>query len=142
MKLDSHLFFNGQAKEALALYESALGASVESKVRYADCPEPIPAEYLPPGGAQKLLHASALVQGERLMVSDGMPEEASSFHGFALTLRYDNEVDARKAFDGLADNGGNVIMPLSPTFFSPCYGQLFDRFGVRWMIMVDATQAN
>jgi PhnB protein len=29
-------------------------------------------------------------------------------------------------------------MPLGKTFFSPKFGMLTDRFGVAWMVMVDA----
>ena len=27
-------------------------------------------------------------------------------------------------------------MPLSKTFWSPCYGMVTDRFGLGWMVMV------
>lgn len=140
MKLEPYLLFDGRAEEALAFYADALGATVEAKMRYADCPEPVPPEYLPPGGPQKLLHASLLLQGQRLMLSDGLPHESGSFRGVALTLQYGTERDARRAFDALA-GGGRIAMPMGPTFFSPCYGQLFDRFGVQWMVMVDAQPA-
>jgi len=29
-----------------------------------------------------------------------------------------------------------VIQPLTPTFFSPRFGMLTDRFGVMWMVLV------
>jgi PhnB protein len=138
MKIEPYLFFDGQAEDALAFYGDALGAAVEAKMRYADCPEPIPPEYMPPGGPQKLLHASLLIQGQRLMLSDGLPQESGRFHGVALSLQYDTEAEARRVFDALADDG-RIVMPMGPTFFSSCYGQVFDRFGVRWMVMV-ATQ--
>ncbi len=32
----------------------------------------------------------------------------------------------------------SVEMPLGPTFFSPCFGMLADRFGVGWMVIVVA----
>jgi len=35
----------------------------------------------------------------------------------------------------LAD-GGQVQMPLSKTFYSPCFGMVVDRFGVCWMVIV------
>lgn len=137
MKIEPYLFFDGNAEEALAFYADALGATVEAKMRYAECPEPVPPECLPPGGPQKLLHASLLIQGQRIMLSDGVPQESGSFRGVALTLQYDAESQARHAFDALA-SGGRVVMPMGPTFFSPCYGLVFDRFGVQWMVMVDA----
>ena len=50
-------------------------------------------------------------------------------------MQYDTEDQARAAFQRLSD-GGRVLMPLGPTFFSSCYGMLVDRFGVQWMVMV------
>ncbi|MGE3863739.1 MAG: VOC family protein [Burkholderiaceae bacterium] len=135
MKIEPYLFFDGQAEEAMAFYERALGATAEGKMRYADCPDPVPPEYMPPGGPQKLLHASLLIDGQRLMLSDGVPSEAGGFRGFSLTLQYPSEADVRRVFDRLAD-GGRIVMPVGPTFFSPCYGQVADRFGVQWMVMV------
>ncbi len=135
MKLEPYLFFDGRAEEALEFYERGLGATVEGKMRFADSPDPVPTEYLPPGGAQKLMHASLLIEGQRLMLSDGCASDGSGFHGFSLALQYDQEVDARRAFDALCE-GGSIQMPIGPTFFSPCYGQVLDRFGVQWMVMV------
>jgi PhnB protein len=135
VRLEPYLFFNGQAEEALAFYERALGATVESRMRYAECPDPVPPEHMPPGGPQKLLHARLRLGEAALMMSDGVPREGGGFGGFSLTLQYSAEADARRAFNALAD-GGQVLMPMGPTFFSPCYGMLVDRFGVQWMVMV------
>jgi PhnB protein len=30
--------------------------------------------------------------------------------------------------------GGKVTMPIQPTFWSPRFGMLVDRFGIPWMI--------
>lgn len=136
MKIEPYLFFDGTAEEALTFYEQVLDAKIEAMMRFADCPDEIPAEYMPQGGPQKIMHASLLIDGQRLMASDGVPLDGGGFRGFSLTLQYVTEAEARPVFDKLAD-GGSVFMPLGPTFFSPCYGQLTDRFGVQWMVMVD-----
>jgi PhnB protein len=34
--------------------------------------------------------------------------------------------------------GGQIKMPQSKTFFSPRFGMVADRFGVTWMILVEA----
>ncbi|MBY4898149.1 VOC family protein [Cupriavidus sp. AU9028] len=141
MKIEPYLlFFDGRAEEALDFYQQALGAQVESRMRYSDSPEPVPAEYIPPGGPQKLMHASFLLDGQRVMLSDDVPGQRSGFSGFSLTLQYESEEQVRSVFDKLAD-GGRVVMPPGATFFSPCYGQLFDRFGVQWMVMVSPEPA-
>jgi PhnB protein len=139
MKIEPYLFFDGNAEEALAFYGRVLDARLEGMFRYGDSPDPVPPECMPPGGPGKIMHASLLIDGQRLMLGDGLPVESSGFHGFSLTLQYESEARARQVFDALAD-GGRIIMPMGPTFFSPCYGQLFDRFGVQWMVMVPGEQ--
>lgn len=137
MKIQAYLFFDGQAEEALTFYAQVLGAKVEAKMRYGDSPDPIPPEYMPAGGPQKLLHASLIVDGERLMLSDGVPQDGGGFRGFSLTLQYPTEQEARRVFDALSVDG-KITMPIGPTFFSPCYGMLTDRYGVEWMVMVES----
>jgi PhnB protein len=69
-----------------------------------------------------------------LLASDGC-DDTSKFDGLRLALTVPTEAEARRAFDALAD-GGSVQMPLSKTFWSPCYGMVTDRFGLGWMVMV------
>jgi PhnB protein len=49
------------------------------------------------------------------------------------------EEKAHHAFNALA-NEGSVQMPLSKTFWSPCFGMVKDKFNVEWMIMVPGDQ--
>jgi len=60
--------------------------------------------------------------------------------GFSLSLQYQSETEARHAFDALAD-GGRIDMPIGPTFWSPCFGMVTDRFGVQWMVTVDTARS-
>lgn len=129
-----YLFFGGRCDEALAFYRDALGATVEMLMRYDESPEPAPPGMLPPGYEKKVMHASVQVGGARLMASDGCGE-ACQFVGFKLSLSLPAEADARRAFDALAA-GGSVQMPLTRTFWAPCFGMVTDRFGVEWMVMV------
>ncbi len=129
-----YLMFAGRTEEAIEFYRSALGAEVEMLMRFSESPEPPPEGMLPPGYENKVMHASILIQGERVMMSDGCGEE-QKFGGFSLAMAVETEEDARKAFDALAE-GGTVQMPLTKTFWSPAYGMLLDRFGVHWMVMV------
>ena len=52
-----------------------------------------------------------------------------------MSLTVGDEAEADRLFAALAD-GGQVQMPLGKTFFSPRFGMVADRFGVRWMIYV------
>ena len=129
-----YLFFGGRCDEALAFYQKALGAEGEMLMRFSDSPEPTPSGVLQPGFENKVMHASFRVRGVPLMASDGCNDK-SKFDGLRLALSVPTGADARKAFDALAD-GGSVQMPLTKTFWSPCYGMVTDRFGLGWMVMV------
>jgi len=48
--------------------------------------------------------------------------------------------EADRVFTGLAD-GGEVLMPLQATPWSPRYGVVRDPFGIRWEINCDAEPA-
>lgn len=129
-----YLFFAGRCEEALDFYRDSLGARVEMVMRYSESPEPVPPDRLQPGFENKIMHASFRVGEAIIMASDGCDDRAH-FDGFQLALSVATEVEAHQAFNALA-NGGNIIMPLVRTFWSPCFGMLTDKFNVGWMVMV------
>ena len=129
-----YLFFGGRCEEALAFYRDALGAEVEMLMRHDQSPEKPPPGMLQPGFEKKVMHATFRVRGVPLMASDGCGE-VSKFDGFRLSLSVPTEADARRAFDALAV-GGTVQMPITKTFWSPCFGMVTDKFGVGWMVTV------
>jgi PhnB protein len=131
-----YLFFGGRCEEALAFYGTALGAQVDFQMRYKESPEPMPAGRLPAGFENKVMHATFRIGGATLMASDGC-EEGAHFEGFSLSLALPTEAEVNRAFAALAD-GGQVVMPLTKTFWSPRFGMVTDRFGVGWMVTVAA----
>ncbi|MFO0891352.1 MAG: VOC family protein [Isosphaeraceae bacterium] len=129
-----YLFFGGRCDEALEFYRKALGAEVEMKMLYSQSPEPAPPGMLQPGFENKVMHASVCIRGARFMASDGC-DDSSRLDGFRLSLLVPTEVEAHRAFNALAD-GGQVQMPLTRTFWSPCFGMVTDRFNVGWMVTI------
>ncbi|MGB7344731.1 MAG: VOC family protein [Pirellulaceae bacterium] len=129
-----YLFFSGRCEEALAFYEQTLGARVSMKMRFSESPEPFPDGMVPAGFENKIMHASFSVGEMMLMASDGC-DENKGFEGFRLSLSVSTENQAEELFNALAE-GGNVDMPLTQTFWSPRYGNVTDKFGVGWMVMV------
>jgi len=135
MQVEPYLFFEGRCEEAIEHYRKALGAEVTMLMRNKESPEPPSPDKLPPGSENKILHSSFRLGETTVMASDGFCSGKPSFQGFSLTVGAPNEAEAKRMFTALAD-GGQVRMPLSKTFFSPCFGMVADRFGVSWMIMV------
>jgi len=131
-QIQPYLFFDGRCEEALNFYRRALGAEVTMMMRFKESPDP---SHTPPGGGEKVMHASVQIGDAMVMASDGECGGKPSFQGFALSLSVATEAEADKRFAALAD-GGKVQMPLGKTFFSPRFGMVADRFGVSWMVIV------
>jgi PhnB protein len=134
-----YLFFNGQCEEAVEFYRQALGAEVDFSMRFNESPEPPAPGMVPPGFENKIMHCTFHIGETTLMASDGCSAEKAQFKGFSLSLSVPNAAEADRAFAALAQ-GGSVRMPLTKTFWSPCFGILEDRFGIGWMISVAAPE--
>ncbi|MGE0210068.1 MAG: VOC family protein [Parvibaculaceae bacterium] len=139
MTVSPYLMFEGRAEEAANFYKKTLGAKVQTLMRFADAPanSPQPAEGCAgemPGPSDKIMHMALMIDGSLVMGSDGMCSGKPNFQGISLTLEPKDEKEAEKVFNALAD-GGQVQMPLQPTFFSKSFGMVADRFGVPWMVV-------
>lgn len=132
MRVQPYLNFNGRAEEAMAFYKQAVDAQGTFLMRCREAPEGPPVE---PGMEDKILHAEFTVGESTIMCSDGYcTGEAPAFQGITLTIVADDDAQAKRRFDALAD-GGAVQMPLAKTFFATSFGMLTDRFGVSWMVI-------
>ncbi|MCA9140255.1 MAG: VOC family protein [Planctomycetales bacterium] len=136
--VNPYLFLGGRCEEALEYYKQTIGATVSMMMRFKDSPSPAPEGMVPDGYADKVMHATFHIGKTTIMASDGCGED-SKFDAFRLTLSVPTEEDADLVFNALAD-GGTVDMPLEKTFWSPRYGMVTDKFGVRWMVMVPGQQ--
>ncbi len=132
--IQPYLIFGGRCEEALEFYRIALGAQIDMLMRHKDSPEAPPPGMLPAGFENKVMHASFRIGGHVLMASDGC-EQGQEFKGFSLSIAVTDTAEAERYFTALSD-GGTVQMPLTKTFWSPCFGMLTDRFGISWMINV------
>lgn len=137
MMVQPYLFFDGRCEEALAFYGKAVGAQVQNLVRFRDNPEQ-PGDQAagprPPQG-DKIMHASFKVGETLVNASDGECDGNAQFRGFSLVLCVKDDAEATQRFNALLEDGGQVSMPLSKTFFASSFGMLADRYGVHWMVM-------
>jgi PhnB protein len=134
MNVQPYLFFEGSGEEAIAFYRQAVGAEVLMLMHYKESPDQGDATRLHP---EKIMHATLKIGQSTVMLSDGHCSGKPAFNGLALSLIVRTEAEAHRAFTALAE-GGAVAMPLAKTFFAPQFGMLTDRFGLMWMVMVEA----
>ena len=85
------------------------------------------------------MHASFRIGSTEMMASDGRCSGKPNFSGVTLSLPVPDAATADRVFNALAD-GGHIIMPLGPTFYSPKFGMVTDRFGVDWMVIIPQPQ--
>ena len=132
MQVQPYLFFDGRCEEALAFYKKALGAEVGMLMRFKQSPDKT---MCAPGSEDKVMHATFKVGETSIMASDGRNSGQPDFKGFALSVGVKHAAEVDRMFGALSE-GGQVMMPLTETFFSPRFGMLADKFGVQWMLLV------
>ena len=131
MQVQPYLFFEGRADEAIEFYKKTLGAQVEMLMRWKDAPDK---SMCSPGNENKVMHSCMKIGDTSVMASDGRNSGKPAFDGFALSVDAKSDADAKTMFDALSD-GGQVVMPVGPTFFASSFGMVRDRFGVHWMVI-------
>ncbi|NUM55836.1 MAG: VOC family protein [Candidatus Hydrogenedentes bacterium] len=131
MRVQAYMDFNGRCDEAIAFYEKTLGAKVVMLMRYKDSPDP---NACAAGTGDKVMHSCIQIGETQLFASDGRNSGQTNFAGIMLSLGVTNDADAEKCFAALSE-GGNVFMPMGPTFFASKFGMLTDKFGVHWMVI-------
>ena len=143
MYIQPYLFFDGRCDEAIAFYRQALGAEVIMLMRFGESPEQDSQcgdgdGATPP--ADKVMHASLQIGQTQLLLSDGFSAGKPEFKGVSLSLSAADDAEAKRLFEGLAQDG-EIVQPLLATFFASSFGMVNDRFGVSWMVWVPSKDA-
>ena len=135
MKVQAYLTFGGRCEEALEFYKKSVGAEVTGLLRWKESPD---AEMKgPPGYEDKIMNAAFRIGETQLMADDGMEKKTPEFKGMTLVIEVTDDASAKRVFAALGE-GGNVTMPLMKTFWTSSFGMLTDKFGVPWMVNVEA----
>src|SRR5471032_241147 len=103
MQVQSYLFFDGRCEEAIEFYKKALGAKVDTLMRFSDSPEPAQPGMVPPGAENKVMHSSFHIGDTVIMASDGRCLGKPNFQGFSLTLAVPSVAEAQRLFAALGD---------------------------------------
>ncbi len=135
MKVQAYVNFDGRCEEALEFYKKSIGAEVTSLMRWKESPDA--AMKPPPGYEEKIMNAAFRIGETDLMADDGMGEKTAEFKGMTLAIGVADDAEANRVFTALGE-GGNVTMPLAKTFWTSSFGMLTDKFGVPWMVNVEA----
>lgn len=129
MQLQTYINFRGKCAEAFRYYEQHLGAEIGMMMKFSESPDQT---HVTPEMKDTILHGELSLGGTRLMAAD-IPH-AEPMRSAYLSLSMDSDAEAERVYAALAD-GGQVLMPMTETFFASRFGQVRDRFGINWMII-------
>jgi len=137
VKINPSLMFSGACGDAFRRYASLFGGEIVYMLTYAESPL---AESVPPDWRGKVWFARLRAGGLEITGGDPMFPDYEAPRGFSMVIGVVNADEAERVFAGLAE-GGDVLMPLQATHWSPRYGVVRDPFGIRWEINCDAEPA-
>lgn len=136
MPVEVYLNFNGNCREAAMFYAKVFETEAPQIMTFGDTP-PNPEYPLPEEAKDLVMHTRLNINGSTVMFSDvfpGMPFIQGN--NVSLSLLSQDEDKLRTWFSRLQD-GGTVSMELQETFWSKCYGNLTDRFGIEWQFNLE-----
>lgn len=123
--------FNGNAREVIYFYKDVFDTDEPKLMTFADFPN------VDPRMKDWITHGVINVNGQDLMFSDTMPDHPMTLGGqISLLISSKVEDDIRRWFDRLSDKA-HIQQALAPSFFSPLYGSLVDKFGVTWQFYLE-----
>ncbi len=124
--------FAGQAAEAIAFYETAFEIKDKKVQLYKDMPADLKSKF-PKETDSFVLHAEMTMNGTQVWIGDSS-QGITSGDMVSLAVPFSKKDDVQKAYDKLKV-GGKILMELAPTFYSPLFGVVKDKFGVVWHLI-------
>ena len=137
MAVQVYINFNGNCREAVEFYVEVFKTEKPQIMLFGDTP-PDPGFPLNEETKNLVMHTSLNIKGSPVMFSDvppGMPFVAGN--NISLIVG-SSDLDEIKSIFNKLKVGGNIVMDLQETFWSKCYGNLTDRYGIGWQFNYDS----
>jgi PhnB protein len=137
ISVNPYLVYKGNCEEAFSFYKKVFGGKSLYIGRYKDVPEEA-RKCFPNAHDENVMHATLKIDERTVIMgndsADISEQSETPFSGdFYLYFNTDNPKEAIRIFNELSV-GGEIMMPIVQTFWSPCYGILADKFGIHWKI--------
>ncbi len=126
------LNFAGQAGEAIALYETIFEIKNKKVAYFRDMPAEMKSHF-PKETENYVMHAEMTINNSEVWIGDTI-QGITVGDMVSLSVPFSSQEELRKAFDKLK-TGGKIHMELAPTFYSPLFGTIQDKFGVIWHLI-------
>lgn len=137
ISVNPYLVYKGNCEEAFNYYKTVFGGESLYIGRYKDVPEEA-RKFFPNAPDENVMHATLQIDERTVIMgndsADISAESTTPFsRDFYLYINTDTSKEAIRIYNELSA-GGNKIVPIAQTFWSPCYGVVTDKFGIHWKI--------
>lgn len=126
------IHFPGTCAKAISFYQKVFHAEVLSIAYNRDAP-PDAGITLTEETRDFVMHAELRIAESQINMCD-TTEKAAPGNMVLFNLFLDTAAEVTAVYQRLAD-GGNIITPLGPQFWTPMYCDVIDTFGIHWQLM-------
>ncbi len=137
MAVDIYFNFNGNCREAVEFYAEVFETEAPKIMTFGEGP-PNPEYPLPEEAKNLVMHTRLNISGSNVMFSDTFPGSPfTQGNNITLAVVSKDENEIKSVFSKLKE-GGKVNLEIQETFFSKCYGQITEKFGIEWQLSLDS----
>jgi len=133
--LNPYLGFRDNARQAMEFYQSVFGGELTLSTFGEFQASEDPAEQ------GKIMHGMLVTDGGLNLMGADTPNSMGYTPGdnYSVSLSGDDEAELRGFWEGLCAEGA-VTMPLEPSPWGDVFGMCTDKFGVSWLVNINAPQ--
>lgn len=129
--LSPYIIFFGRTREALEFYQQALTGEIVQLNTFSEAGSACGDMGADPNG---VMHSEFRAEAVHFFASDGIPG-SSAVEGNRITLAINfTHLDEQAAVFNALAAGGEINQPLADQFWGAKYGELTDKFGLRWSL--------
>ncbi len=134
--LDAYLNFKNNARQAMEFYNSVFGGKLTMSTFKDYHASQDPSE------DNLIMHAELNAGNSLTFMASDTPKRMEYRPGtnYSLSLSGENEAELQGYFQKLSA-GGTVTMPLEKATWGDTFGMCTDKFGVSWMVNINAPKA-
>lgn len=128
-KLNPHIGFGGQCREAMNFYKKCLGGGELSLFTVKESPI---AAQCAPDMQDMIMHASLTKDEMVIMGSDMQRPDFVKGNNVTIMVNCDSEEEINTLFKNFSE-GSKITDPLQKQFWGAMFGAMEDKYGITWM---------
>lgn len=134
--LNPYLSFKNNARDAMTFYRGVFGGDLDISTfgQFEGMVDD-------PSENDLVMHAQLTTPDGFVLMGADTPSrmEYRAPAGISVSVSGDDEVALERFWDGLAE-GGTIVLPFDTPPWGGRFGMLTDRFGIDWMVALNASQ--